>query len=160
MGIMGFGCRRVMWILKMENDAQKGFTLIEIILAVFILCLLAGGIAKLSVNQFRLSNLRSCVAAANRGISSARELSRTTTNEPWGVKFISANLTIYKGTSYATRIATFDKTLEYSADCPVSGASEYTFNSTNGTTGSIGTTTFTSGTNTSQIQVNDKGVRF
>lgn len=77
----------------------------------------------------------------------------------WGTYITSGSLTLFKGTSYATRDSTFDELFDVPTSITPSGIGEIVFTKFTGLPTTIGTITFTSNTNEIRtITINAKGM--
>lgn len=139
---------------------QAGFTLIELLLSVTIIGILAGLSLPVYESFARRNDLevttQSVVAAVRRAEVYARSVRG---DSVWGVAFQSTGVTLYKGSTYASRDTSFDEIVEMPGSISVSGLSEVQFAKMSGSPSTSGTVTFTSTTNdTRVITLNAKGM--
>lgn len=90
----------------------------------------------------------------------AQNQSRDITNsDSWGVYVQNGNITLFRGTSYASRVITDDQTYELPSSISVSGTSEYLYSKLTGLPQNTGTTTLTSNNgDIKTIILNSKGM--
>ena len=138
---------------------DRGFTLVEVLLSVAILTLLMGISLPVYETFVRRNDLdistQNIVSSLRRASTNARAVNGDST---WGVRIQSSGLTLYKGTSYVTRDATYDETTSIPSTIALSGISEVTFAKLSGAPTTTGAITLTSTTNdTRTMTVNAKG---
>jgi prepilin-type N-terminal cleavage/methylation domain-containing protein len=139
---------------------QAGFTLIELLLSITIIGILSGLSLPVYESFARRNDLdittQSAVNAIRRGESYARAVQGDST---WGVKFDSTGVTLFKGTTYASRDTAYDETIDVPGSVTVSGLSEVLFTKLTAAPSTTGTVTFTSSTNDVRtVTLNAKGM--
>ena len=75
----------------------------------------------------------------------------------WGVKLQPTSVTVFKGSSYATRDTSRDQALDLSGGVALSGLSEIVFSKIIGSTSNTGTVTIVNSYGTRNISINEKG---
>ncbi len=135
-----------------------GFTLIELIIVVFLFVLFAG-ISQVAFFNFQTyGNLNTItvnlVEALRYAKSNAQQVQSDT---KWGVKINSSEAVIFSGDSYDTRNISEDKTLSLSASISFSGLSEVVFEKVSGNTSNIGNIVLLLGDQSKTISINEKG---
>ena len=75
----------------------------------------------------------------------------------WGVYVQTGSVTLFQGSSYATRTTAFDETLEFPDSVDVTGVTEVVFSKLTGEPSSTGVMTFTSPTKTETITIYETG---
>jgi prepilin-type N-terminal cleavage/methylation domain-containing protein len=136
-----------------------GFTLIEMLLSVALLAMMAGILAPV-YHAFRVRNdldVAAMTIAQNfrRAALAAEARDGAST---WGVHIQPGAITLFRGTSYASRVTASDEVSELPADIAPSGLSETVFALMTGFPQSVGTVTLTSNTNETRIiTINAKG---
>lgn len=141
--------------------SRAGFTLVELILVLAISIILFSVIGSLAVNTYPKSQIRSNAAAVTQTIRLAQTytLSRKY-DSAWGVYRTSTDLTLFAGTSYATRNTAHDQIHVFPAGITASGLVEVVFHPLDGTTTDVGTITLTSDATGESVvlTVNENGV--
>lgn len=144
----------------MKTHTKKGFTLLELLLAVVIMSLLAG----LSVPIYQSFQVRNdldvAAAAVAQDLRRAQMLSEAVDGDVgWGVHVQSGSIRVFKGTVYATRDSAFDEVFDIPTSITATGTQEFIFSRLTGEPQATGTLIFNSTTNeTRMISVNSKGV--
>lgn len=139
---------------------QAGFTLIELLLSVAIIGVLAG----LSLPVYESFARRNDLDVTAQGVASAIRRAETYAravqdDSMWGIRFQSSGVTLFKGTSYATRDTAFDETISVPASVTMSGLAEVQFAKLSAAPSTTGTVTLISTTNdTRTLTLNAKGV--
>lgn len=141
------------------KNAQGGFSLIELILAVAIVLIIGGFSMSFSTN-FLLQN-----AAANTRDQFIGELRKAQTyalsskeNSNWGVQYTGNTITLFKGTSYAARDTAWDEIYESNANLSISGPNEIVFTKMSGLPSTTGTITITGVSTSKTVTINSQGV--
>jgi prepilin-type N-terminal cleavage/methylation domain-containing protein len=136
-----------------------GFTLIEVLLSVAILTLLTGLSLPVYESFVRRNDLdltaQTIASTIRRAETYARGVNEDST---WGVRFTSPTTTLFKGTTYATRDATYDEIVTIPNSMTMTGTSEVVFSKLSAipnTTASIDLNSTTNDTRT--ITVNAGG---
>lgn len=140
---------------------QNGFTLIELLLVISMLALFTTFSGMLFSKTTTRNNLAVSGITATNLLRRAQILSRANYRDSaWGVSVVSGSIRLYKGSSFATRDASFDEVAEIASSVNVSGTTEFNFNKVTGIPVTTGTLTFTapSLSETRIITVNSKGV--
>lgn len=111
---------------------QKGFTLIEILIVIVLMALI-GFLSSLIYSHIKASNdLQNTLSLAITSATRARTRAQSGDNDsPWGIKFDST-ITVFKGSSFATRDAAFDEVTPIAATISPSGNLEIIFNKLTG----------------------------
>lgn len=79
--------------------------------------------------------------------------------DSWSLNYSSNTITLYKGTSFATRDTAFDEKFEVNPNVSVSGITDLSFSKVTGLpTPTSSTITITSANNSETITVNNQGV--
>lgn len=140
--------------------SQRGFTLIEVLLSVAILTLLTGISLPVYESFARRNDLdvktQTVVSAIRRAENYARHMRQ---DSAWGVEVLSTGVTVFKGSTYASRDQSFDEITPISGTTTVSGVSEIIFAKMTAAPNTTGTITLSSTANdTRAIVVNAKGM--
>ena len=145
-----------------RHFTQRGFTLLETVLSIAIILILAG----LSIPVFYSFQAKNNVDLAStmvaQSLRRAQALAEAVSGDAtWGVKVATNTITIFQGTSFATRNISFDETLDFSQNLTVSGTSEFVFTKLYGfpqASGTLQLTSLQSNTRDTRILiVNEKG---
>ncbi len=110
------------------NRNEHGFSVIELIVVAGLMAL----IATLGVGAYKVAQTRNNVEIA--AVTVAQTMRRAQAlaqgmdgDQVWGVRITSSGVTIFQGTSYATRITSRDEIYALSGKLTVTGTSEFTF---------------------------------
>lgn len=139
---------------------QRGFTLLEVLLSVAIMGLLTGLSLPVYQSFANKNNLditsQQMVAMLRRAQSYARA---NKNDSVWGVEVQSTSATLFQGTSFASRVQSYDETLALPATVTPSGITEVQFSKLTAAPNTTGTVTLTQNANTIRtITVNAKGM--
>lgn len=137
----------------------RGFTLLELLLAVAIIVGLGFLSAPVYIQYQTNNDLLLARDIAAQSFRRAQLYAQGSKGDSgWGVYVGSGLLTVFRGSSYATRDTGFDEVYDISSALSVSGDTEVIFDSVTGETASGGLITFTSPYNQSATVVfNEKG---
>lgn len=137
-----------------------GFTLLEVLLCVTII----GMLTSLSVPVYETFVRRNDLALTTQGIAMMLERAETyaravNRDSVWSVEIQSSTVTLFQGTTFATRNTAYDETLPVPASMVPSGLSEVQFTKVSALPNTTGTITLTSTTNdVKMVTINAKGV--
>lgn len=139
---------------------QRGFTLIEILLSVAIITLLLGLSLPVYESFVRRNDLdlttQNIVSVIRRAQLYARSADE---DSEWGVRASPTSLTLFKGSTYATRNTAFDEVVTIPASMSASGTTDVVFAELTGSPSVAGSYTLTSTTNdTRTVTINAKGM--
>jgi len=141
-----------------KRDSQ-GVTLIEILLSISLIAIVSSlGLAIAHVYQTR-NDLDLTATGIAQTLRRAHALTKAIDGDSqWGVKIQSGTLTLFKGTSYATRSASSDEIYTIPSTIVPSGTTEFVFARFTGESSATGTVTIT-GINNDQrnITLHEKG---
>ncbi len=145
--------------MSAHSSVQRGFTLLEVLLSATIITLLTAVSLPVYETFVRRNDLdlttQQVAAILRRAESYARAMNR---DSAWSVEIASGTVTLFQGTSYATRNTAYDETLTIPGSMTPSGLTEVQFTKLTAlpnTTGSITLTSTTTETRT--ITINAKG---
>ena len=140
-------------------NVRKGFTLIELMLAIALMAIVVGFAAPLLLSYQRSSILATDIYKAQESIRRAQTLaSNSQEDSNWGAYVTNNDITVYKGNNYGARDVNFDETVSLSNITLVSGTIEFNFDVFSGETLDTGTLTFSVDNKTKGINVNEKGL--
>lgn len=124
---------------------QKAFTLLEILLTMALISVLfALSMPIMQTFQFR-NEVQTATSIVAQSLRSAQLLARAGKNDSaWGVRLGSGLVTVFRGTSYASRDNSFDLKYQVSNKIAFSGITETYFNKLTGTPNTSGSITIAS----------------
>ncbi len=137
----------------------NGFTLIEMLIAVFILMIIASLGLFIGFDQYRSYSLSAERDTVVGLLQKARNQSMNNINEAaHGVEILSGSYVVFQGNSYATRTAAYDQILPKSLAVTTSGTSEFVFKQLRGDMSvGIGSMTISNGVKTLTVSLNSEG---
>lgn len=110
------------------KNRRAGFTAIELLLSVALIGLLAGLSAPVYQTVQNRNELEVATISLAQALRRAHTLSIAVEGDSsWGVSLSSGTITLFKGTTYATRDSAFDEVTSINSGITVSGTSEYVF---------------------------------
>jgi prepilin-type N-terminal cleavage/methylation domain-containing protein len=138
---------------------QYGFTLIEMLLSVMIITVLA----MLSIPVFNAFATRDDLDVADHQVASTFRRAQTYArgingDSPWSVNIQPGIVTLYKGTTFASRDTSYDESVSIPGSISVSGLNTVQFAKSTGIPNSTGTVTLMNNNNTRTITINAKGM--
>lgn len=142
------------------NRAPRGFSLLEVLLAVAVLGILAG----ILIPVYQTFNVKNSLdVAANDTVAALRKAQiysqAVQQDSAWGVYVQAGSMTLYKGGSYTSRDTSFDDIVTFSSTITPSGVAEVNYAKMTGLPGATGTITLTSSTGLVRtITLNAKGL--
>lgn len=138
---------------------RAGYTLTEVLLVVGILSLLLG-IGAPVYQTFQLTNeVDVATNTLAQDLYRAQAQSRAVGQDsPWGVSVQGNTITLFVGTSYASRSQALDETYTVASAVTLAGPSEIVFARQSGSPSAVGTYTITSSTKARSLSINTKGM--
>lgn len=147
-------------MLMVTARAARGFTLIEMGLSIALLAVIAGiGVPVYQALQVR-NDLDIAATSLAQDYRRAQVLSQASQGDSsWGVHVDNiTGITLFKGTGYAARDASYDEVYSVPASISTTGLLSVVFSRLTGLPQMIGTTTFTSNANEVRtVYVNAEG---
>lgn len=145
--------------ISYKLKANKGFTLIEVVLSMAIIILIFG-IAAPVYQDYQIRNgMDTNVNAIIENLRRAQILSMAVDGDSnWGVNILNNQITLFKGTSFATRDTTFDEASDMLSVISPSGLDEIIFSKLNGLPNTTGGINLSASGNTRTITINEKGI--
>lgn len=149
--------------LKIKNykpETQKGFTLIELLLSVSVIMIIAGMSVPIYQSFQARNDLDIAAVSIAQSLRRAEILAQAVDGDTkWGVDIRIGSITVFRGSSYATRDTAFDELFDVPTSITPSGMSEVVFAKFTGVPQTTGTITLTSNANeTRTITINAKGM--
>lgn len=145
--------------MNLNNITNKGFTLVEAVLVIFLIGFLAG-IAVPFYNKFQNSNnIELAAMELSQALRRAQILSQASSlDSNWGVYLSTGKITIFKGNNYLSRDSKYDENYPINNLIQISGLQEVVFNKFYSNTSNTGVINFNINANTSQaITINSRG---
>ena len=139
------------------HKTNAGFTLIELVLAIGLTCLLGGLGLVVSMDFYRSysSNLNTNILVST--LERARSRSLDNINEaPHGVHITSGNYILFQGPSYGSDPA-YDEPIPVNAGVTTTGLSDIVFDQLTGETSQPGIIVVHNGPKTASISINSDG---
>lgn len=144
----------------MIDPRQAGFTLVELLLSVVIISMITGMSLPVYESFVRRNDLdltgQNLATTLRRAETYARAVDY---DNAWSVEIQSSTITLFQGTSFASRNTAFDETVSIPGSVTLSGLTEVQFakfSAVPNTTGSVMLTSTTNDTRT--VTINAKGV--
>jgi type II secretory pathway pseudopilin PulG len=139
---------------------KRAFTLLEVLSTIAIIMILFGiSLPVYSSMQFSsdvdnavkitVSTLRSAQAQAMAGLEDSQ----------WGIRANGGVITLFRGDSYASRVAGYDLDYTLPGGVGVSGVGEVVFSKVTGNPSTTGTINFSKYDSSGQITINAKGIQ-
>ncbi len=144
---------------RVPHIKRAGFTLIEVLLAITIIAIIAGvGIPVYQSVQVR-NDLDITATTVAQSIRRSQVLSQGMDGDTsWGVLIQTGSITVFRGSSYATRDTTFDEVFSVPTSIVPSGIAEIISEKFTGMPQSTGTIILTSSLNEIRtLTLNAKG---
>jgi Tfp pilus assembly protein FimT len=141
--------------IKYKNT---GFSLVEILVIISIIAIFA----TISTTVYTSLRSKNSLEIATNDIVGAMRLAKTyseqvNSDSKWGVYITSEELTIFSGTSYASRDTNKDKLLKLPGSVSVSGMTEVVFEKSSGITNTTGNISVNGIDGVKNISINEKG---
>jgi prepilin-type N-terminal cleavage/methylation domain-containing protein len=140
-------------------QSHRGFTLIEMLLAIALLTVFSGASYALYSNVSDRGQMDIAIESSEALLRKAMILSSAVEGDSeWGVYFDRPYTTLFKGSSFDGRDASYDEIIEL-PDFSLDGDVEYVFEKVSGNPISPGTVEFTNENNDDvrQLTINEKG---
>lgn len=145
--------------MKRNKKNQKGFTLIEMTLTVALVFYI-GLISVMFYSSFYLKNAANSVtqdlAFSLRKAQTYSMAGRQ--GSSWGVSFTGGSIIVFKGATYATRIAAFDEVHSVPSTLSISGFNETVFARMTGYPNATSTVIITGGGRSRTLAINVQGI--
>lgn len=144
----------------MRKSIKKcGFSLIEVMLAIAIIALLGGIAVPIYQNFLFQDDLTIATNTTAESLRRAQFLSQSVEgDESWGVYLGNSKITLFKGSSYATREVDFDEDFKLEASIAPTGINEIVFDKFTGYPQQVGDIILSTENETKTITINEKGI--
>ncbi|MBI2013731.1 MAG: prepilin-type N-terminal cleavage/methylation domain-containing protein [Candidatus Colwellbacteria bacterium] len=137
---------------------RKGFTLIEIVIAIGILAALGGMGLLVAIEQYRTYALEADLGTAVSLIQRARTRAMANIGESeHGFYTDGINYVLFRGPSYANRDPDYDEEIPVAVVVNISGTQEFVFSELEGIATPAGDLTLDNNKRSRTISVNDEG---
>ena len=143
-----------------KKGGVAGFTLIEMMLSIALIAIIAG-ISVPIYQSFQVRNdLDIATVTIAHSLRRAQLLAQASDGDTdWGIALQTNAISLFKGTSYSARDASYDETFDLPGSLAPSGMSEVVFEKFTGLPQTTGTITVTSNTNEARsITINQRGM--
>ena len=139
---------------------QAGFTLLEVLLSVAIIALLTGMSLPVYESFARKNDLDITAQQLASTLRRAQTYARSGHRDSvWSVEVQSAAVTLFQGTSFASRNQAYDEKFTIPSSITTAGLGEVQFAKLNATPNTTGSITLTSSTNSTRtLTINAKGM--
>ncbi|MEI7513198.1 MAG: prepilin-type N-terminal cleavage/methylation domain-containing protein [bacterium] len=136
----------------------KGFSLLELLIVIAIFSIFVGMGTSTYYSMRAHTNLELSTGSLVEAVRFAESSAQSgKADSQWGVKILTNQIVIFKGSSYAGRDTSFDNVFDLSGGVSASGLSEIVFEKVSGATVNTGTIVLTNGTESKNLVVNEKG---
>lgn len=143
----------------MRKQQQTGFTLIEILLVMAIVTILTAISAPFYLSLSRGNDLDAATSLLAQDLYQAQSYSRNRNQDSqWGVAVSGQVITLFSGSSYATRDTANDVVYTVPSSIAISGSSQIVYSKLYGLPQSTASFTLTGGGKTQTVVVNNKGM--
>jgi prepilin-type N-terminal cleavage/methylation domain-containing protein len=143
----------------LRDNKQKGFTFIELLLVMAIVLTLSV-MSTVFFSRFLTQN--SVANTVDQVIATLRKAQMYSMQgkqaDSWSVNYSSNILTLYKGTNFVTRDASFDERFTIGSNVTISGFTTISFSRVTGIPTTSPTITISGGNNNKTITINSQGV--
>ncbi|MEI7578691.1 MAG: type II secretion system protein [bacterium] len=135
----------------------KAFTLVEILLTISLFVIMLSFTLPAYVNYQNRVDLDAAVTLTAQAIRTAVTLSDASYGDTnWGVHLTTSGVTLFKGTTYATRDTTEDQLYSFPRTTTIGGINDITFSRLYGLPSQTGSITFNVNSLNTQITLNGK----
>jgi prepilin-type N-terminal cleavage/methylation domain-containing protein len=143
-----------------KHHKHRGFTLLEMLLSVALMAVISGIGTPIYQSFQNRNDLDIAANSVVQSIRRAQMLSQAGAGDStWGVHVESGSITLFRGTSYASRSTDVDEVFSMPTAIVSSGISDVVFDVLTGEPQTTGTLTLTSQANEIRtITINEKGM--
>lgn len=137
---------------------KEAFTLIEMLLVVSIVSIIATfstAFYSRFINQNSVNNIQDQIISQARKAQTYAMQNKQNAN--WGIYYSTNVLTLYSGSSYASRNSSFDETFEFNSNITVTGISDVNFTKNTGKPNTTASITITSPNGSKTVNINAQG---
>lgn len=145
---------------RSHGQAERGFTLLEVLLSVGIMTLILGISLPLFQGFQTRNDLDLTTQSIVEGLRRAEVYARGSSGDTsWGLHVVAGTATVFRGTSYAARDTTVDETITIPSSMTPSGLGDVIFSRFTGYPNTTGTITLATTANDSRtVTLNAKGL--
>ena len=137
---------------------MNGFTLIEVLITIFLIFILASFVVSVGLNFYKSQQLETHVQEILQTLRRAQSKAMAIElDSSLGVYLTNDNYTLFKGNSYATRDTQYDEVFDLPQIMTVSGLSEIVFSKFEGKPNVIGNIILDSNSENRTININKFG---
>lgn len=139
---------------------NTGFTLIELLLVIVImstLSVMTVGFYSRFLRQNEVLNVTDQISGQIRKAQIYAMMGKQSGSN-WGINYSTNTITLYRGNSFATRIAAHDERFTVNPNVSITGLTDLNFAHATGLPSLAPTINITSGTNAKTVIVNSQGV--
>lgn len=138
---------------------KRGFTLLEMVLVMAVMGVVAAGVVPAYRGLQIRNDMDIAVFSTVQSLRRAQVLAQAVDSDSqWGVKIVSPNIALFKGSTYFGRDTAYDELFDLPSDVSVSGVTEVVFNKVFGDTANSGSINFSStNSDSATVTVNSKG---
>lgn len=112
----------------MKQATNKGYTLIELLLVIGIFAIMITFATPVTLDFFTRNEVINTQQQTKHFLFRAQTLARAGAGDSqWGVRILSGNLTLFRGSSYASRNAQYDEITTFATSITATGSSEIVF---------------------------------
>jgi len=141
------------------HERNSGFTLFEIVIGISLMAILAAITIPVHRGFFLKNDLDNSSITVVQSLRRAQDLARGVASDfAWGTRVEPTRVIVFRGTSFASRDASFDEIVTLPATYSLSGVSEVVFSKAMGLPLTTGNIIITNSEGTSAtININAKG---
>lgn len=143
----------------MWKKLNEGFTLLEVLLTVATIAVLAGFSLPVFRTMLTKNDLDVATVTVAQTLRRAQVLSQAVDGDTtWGVKVQSGSITLFKGTSFASRDTNFDEVTSIPTSIGIGGVNEVAYTKFAGLPQPTGSTTLSISNDAKTLTINEKGM--
>ena len=145
--------------MALKLGRQAGFTITEMVLVMAIIAIILAVSAPFYLSLSNSSQLDAATGILAQDLYQAQTNSRSgAADSQWGVAVNGQDITLFSGSSYATRDPDHDSTYTVPNIISISGSSQVVYSKLYGLPVSTGSFSLNDGAKSSSVVVNNKGI--